>query len=169
MKNIMLIGMPATGKSTVGVILAKMLGYDFVDTDILISLAQKRPLAQIIAEEGYDKFIEIEGNIGKNMKCERTVVATGGSMVFSEAAMINLSKNSIAVWLDTPVSELENRIIGLLADRGIATPVKMSLQEICEIREPLYRKYADIRIDCEGTTEKVATCLLERLIGDKMI
>ena len=161
--------MPATGKSTVGVILAKLLGYDFLDADILIALAQKRPLAQIIAEEGYDKFIEIEGVTGKSINCERTVIATGGSMVFSEAAMENLLENGIAVWLDTPVSALENRLIGSLADRGVATPSKMSFQEIYDMREPLYRKYADLRIACEGTTEKVATELRKRLIRDKLI
>ena len=161
--------MPATGKSTVGVILAKMLGYDFLDADILIALKQKRPLAQIISEEGYNKFIEIEGLIGIGIKCEKTVIATGGSMVFSEAAMKNLSENGITVWLDTPVSDLENRLIGSLADRGVATPAKMSFQEIYDMREPLYRKYADLRIACEGTTEKVATELRERLIRDRLI
>jgi len=161
--------MPATGKSTVGVILAKMLGYDFLDADILIALAQKRPLAQIIFEEGYDNFIEIEGVIGKSIKCEKTVIATGGSMVFSEAAMKNLSENGITVWLDTPVAELENRLIGSLADRGVATPVEMSFQEIYDMREPLYRKYANLRIVCEGTTEKVATELRERLLREKLI
>lgn len=169
MKNIVLIGMPATGKSTVGVILAKLIGFNFLDADILIALEQNRTLSQIIEEDGYDRFIEIEGNVGKNIKCERTVIATGGSMVFSKAAMINLSENGTIVWLDTPVAELEKRLIGSLEDRGVATPVKMSFGEIYEMREPLYSKYADIHIRCSGSTESVVSELRKRLINDKLI
>lgn len=169
MKNIILIGMPATGKSTVGVILAKLLGYDFLDTDILISLEQKCTLSQIIAEAGYDRFIEIEGNIGKNIKHERTVIATGGSMVFSEDAMKNLSESGVVVWLDTPVSELEKRLTGSLADRGVATPAEMTFSEIYEMRAPLYQKYADIHILCSGATENVVTDLKDKLLREKLI
>jgi shikimate kinase len=161
--------MPATGKSTIGVILAKLIGYDFLDTDILISIAQKRTLPQIIQEDGYDRFIEIEGEVGSRVKCERTVIATGGSMVFSEKAMRHLAESGVVIWLDTPVSELENRIIGSIADRGVATPVKMTFREIYEMREPLYRHFADIHINCEGTTETLANQLRERLILDKIV
>ena len=161
--------MPATGKSTVGVILAKLIGFNFLDADILISLDQKRTLSQIIAEDGYDRFIEIEGNVGKNIKCERTVIATGGSMVFSEEAMKNLSENSVVVWLDTPVGELEKRLLGSLEDRGVATPVKMSFREIYEMREPLYRKYAHIHFACSGTTENVVSELREKLVKENYI
>lgn len=169
MTNVILIGMPATGKSTVGVILAKLLGYNFIDTDILLALEQKRPLSKIIAEDGYDKFVESEGKIGESLKCEKTVIATGGSMVFSENAMKNLSQSGIIVWLDTPVDELEKRMVGTLLDRGVATPTKMSLREIIEIREPLYKKYAAIQISCIGSTELVATRLREKLINDNLI
>ena len=169
MKNIVLIGMPATGKSTVGVILAKLLGYNFVDTDILLALEQKRPLSQIISDDGYDKFIESEGKIGENLKCEWTVIATGGSMVFSENAMKSLSENGIVVWLNTPVEELEKRMVGTLDERGVATPTKMTLREIFEIREPLYKKFADFQIPCVGTTELVATRLREKLLNEKFI
>lgn len=168
-KNIVLIGMPATGKSTVGVILAKLMGFDFLDTDILISIAEKRTLPQIIEEEGYNRFIEIEGSIGEQLKCERTVIATGGSMVFSEKAMRHLSENAVTVWLDTPVSELEKRLIGTLNDRGVATPVKMTVHEIYEMREPLYSRYANIHINCGGTTEQMAIQLREILNKDKLI
>ena len=161
--------MPATGKSTVGVILAKLIGFNFLDADILIALDQNRTLSQIISEDGYDRFIEIEGNVGKSIKCERTVIATGGSMVFSVDAMKNLSENGIVVWLDTPVSELEKRLLGSLEDRGVATPVKMSFSEIYEMREPLYRKYADIHIICSGSTEKVVSELREKLINNNLI
>lgn len=169
MRNIILIGMPATGKSTVGVVLAKMLGYDFLDTDILISNKEKRPLSQIIAECGYERFIEIEGEAGAGLSCERTVISTGGSMVFSEPAMENLSKLGAVVWLDTPVSVLETRLLGSLEDRGVAIPRKMGFREIFELRRPLYEKYADIRIPCEGSVEEVAALLCRRLSEENAI
>lgn len=169
MKNIILIGMPASGKSTVGVILAKLIGYNFLDTDILLSLEQKSPLSQIITQDGYEKFIEFEGLTGKGIKTERTVIATGGSMVFSEEAMSSLSEGGTVVWLDTPVAELENRLVGTLLDRGVATPVKMTLSEIYAMREPLYRKYADFRVPCDAVTELVALRLRDLLIREKLI
>ncbi|MBP8640537.1 MAG: shikimate kinase [Oscillospiraceae bacterium] len=169
MKNIILIGMPATGKSTVGVILAKLIGYNFLDTDILLSLEKNRPLSQIISEDGYDKFIEYEGKIGAGIKTERTVIATGGSMVFSENAMRTFSNSGTVVWLDTPVADLEKRMLGTLLDRGVATPVKMTMNEIYEMREPLYRKYADYRVSCEGATEHVVANLRALLIRENLI
>jgi len=169
LKNIILIGMPAAGKSTVGVILAKLLGYDFIDSDILMALEQNRPLSQIIAEDGYDSFILTEGRIGEKIRCSRTVVATGGSMIFSERAMRNLAVNGLVVWLDVPAEELEHRLIGTMEDRGVATPVKMDFREILEMREPLYLKYADIRVECKGTTEQVAADLRDKLIKEKLL
>ena len=169
MKNIILIGMPATGKSTVGVILAKLIGYNFLDTDILLALEKKRPLSQIISEDGYDKFIEYEGLVGKSIKTERTVIATGGSMVFSEVAMKALRKSGAVIWLDTPVAELEKRLVGTLLDRGVATPAKMTLSEIYGMREPLYRKYADFRVPCDGVTELVALSLRALLMRENLI
>lgn len=169
MKNIVLIGMPATGKSTIGVILAKLLGFNFLDTDILLSLEQKRTLSQIMAEDGYDKFIEYEGKVGKRLGCESTVIATGGSMVFSMEAMESLSKNGVFVWLDTPLDELKSRMVNTLEDRGVVTPVKMTLEEIFEMRQPLYRRYADIRFPCTGSSELVASQLRELIINEKLI
>ena len=169
MKNITLIGMPASGKSTVGVILAKLIGYNFLDTDILLALKQNRPLSEIITQDGYDKFIEFEGLIGKSIETDKTVIATGGSMVFSEAAMNALSLGGAVIWLDTPVPELEKRLVGTLLDRGVATPKPMTLAEVYEMREPLYRKYADFRLPCEGSTELTARALRDLLMREKLI
>ena len=163
MKNIVLIGMPGTGKSTVGVILAKLLGYDFVDTDILISNREKRSLSQIIADEGYNRFIEIEGAAGASLSCERSVIATGGSMVFSDSAMKNLAENGIIVWLDTPVSVIEQRIWGNMEDRGVATTRKMTVAEIYADRQPLYERWAQLRLPCAGNTEQVVSQLRQSL------
>ena len=169
MKNIILIGMPASGKSTVGVILAKLIGYNFLDTDILLALKQDRPLSQIITQDGYDKFIEFEGLVGKSIKTDKTVIATGGSMVFSKAAMRAFSKGGTVIWLDTPVYELEKRLVGTLLDRGVATPSKMTLEEIFEMREPLYTKYANFRIPCESSTELTALALRDLLLREKLL
>ncbi len=169
MKNIILIGMPASGKSTVGVILAKLIGYNFLDTDILLTISEGRPLSQIITQDGYDKFVELEGEVGESIKADKTVIATGGSIVFSEGAMKALSESGTLVWLDVPVSELKKRLVGTLLDRGVATPRIMSLEEIYEMREPLYRKYADYRIICEGTTELVARALRDLLLRERLI
>ncbi|MDR1132094.1 MAG: AAA family ATPase [Oscillospiraceae bacterium] len=169
MKNIILIGMPASGKSTVGLILAKLLGYDFIDTDIRLSVAQDRPLSQIIAEDGFDRFIALEGQTGEGLKCERTVVATGGSMIFSDRAMKALSENAVVVWLDAGPDELARRMAGTLISRGVATPVKMTVGEIYAARRPLYKKYANIRVCCAGSAEQAAIALRERLISERLI
>lgn len=169
MKNIVLIGMPASGKSTVGVILAKLLGYNFLDTDILLALEQGRPLPQIIDEDGYDRFILWEGLIGEGLRCEKTVVATGGSMVFSDNAMRALSENALVVWLDAPPEELEHRMAGGLAARGVATPFEMTVAEIYAMREPLYRKYAGLRVLSAGSTEAAAQALRDRLLSEKLL
>ncbi len=163
MDNIILIGMPATGKSTVGVVLAKLIGYDFIDVDILIAKEQGLPLCQIIAQEGYERFIEIEGKAGTKLNCEKTVVATGGSMVFSEAAMKNLSSLGKLVWIDSPLAELEKRVSGSLAERGVAAPEKMTMGQIFDLRRPLYEKYADVKIDGRGNAQAVVSLIRESL------
>lgn len=164
MKNIVLIGMPASGKSTVGVILAKLLGYDFVDTDILLSVHEKRPLSQIIAEEGYEGFLKLEGAVGRDLACIGTVISTGGSMVFSTKAMENLGENGLLVWLDAPADELERRLSGSLAERGVATPQPMTISEIYEARAPLYQRHAQLRLPSVGSSEQVAATLKALLL-----
>ena len=159
MDNIILIGMPGTGKSTVGVVLAKLLGFDFIDTDLLMARRAGRPLSEIITQDGYNSFIALEGSTGAELRCFKTVVATGGSMVFSENAMKNLSGLGIVVWLDTPAEVIEQRIGGALAQRGVATPRAMTVADIYADREPLYRRWAQLRLPCEGNTEQVVADL----------
>lgn len=159
MKNIVLIGMPASGKSTVGVILAKLLGFDFMDTDILLALREKRPLSRIIEEEGYEGFLKLEGAVGRELNCTDTVISTGGSMVFSEEAMENLGKIGLLIWLDAPAEELERRLSGSLAERGVAMPRPMTISEIYETRAPLYQRYAQLSFPSAGTVEQVAATL----------
>lgn len=156
--------MPGTGKSTVGVILAKYLGYDFVDTDILITAREKRSLAQILDDRGIKGFLRLEGETGLSLERERTVVATGGSMVMSREAMEHLRKDGLVVWLKTPVGELERRYsLSSRRDRGVAAPSHMSTQELYELRRPLYEKYADLVINCPQGTENCVAAIMEAL------
>ena len=144
MKNIILIGMPGTGKSVVGRALADRLHYTFVDVDDLIVRAAGQTLAEILRSRGLDAFLALEGQIGEALTCENTVIATGGSMVLSERAMEHLRKNGVVVWLETPLSQINDRMPDDLTDRGIAAPQGMTIRQIYEQREPLYAKYADL-------------------------
>lgn len=144
MKNIVLIGMPGTGKSVVGRALAERLGYTFVDADDLIVAATGKTLPEILRTDGLDAFLAIEGRVGETMDFENTVIATGGSMVLSERAMAHLKENGVAVWLETPLSQISERMPADLVDRGIAAPAGMSIREIYRHREPLYARHADL-------------------------
>lgn len=144
MKNIILIGMPGTGKSVVGRALAERLHYTFVDADDLIVEATGKTLPEILRTEGLEAFLAVEGQVGETLDCEDTVIATGGSMVLSQPAMEHLKENGIAVWLETPLSEISRRMPEDLTDRGIAAPAGMTIREIYDQRTVLYAKYADL-------------------------
>lgn len=149
MNNIVLIGMPGVGKSTVGVILAKELGYQFVDADLLIQKQEKRLLKEIIAQEGVDGFIKIENQVNASIEAERTVIATGGSVVYGEEAMEHLKKISTVVYLKLPYETLKKRL-GNLKNRGVVLRKGQTLKDLYEERTVLYEKYADITIDEEN-------------------
>ena len=144
MKNIVLIGMPGTGKSVVGRALAERLGYTFVDVDDLIAEAAGKTLPEILRTDGLEAFVELEGRVGEELNFEDTVIATGGSMVLSEKAMEHLKKNGVVVWLETPIAQISDRMPEDLTDRGIAAPSGMTIREIYEHRLPLYAKHADL-------------------------
>ena len=150
-KNIVLIGMPTSGKSTVGVILAKVLGMDFIDTDIVIQQKQGARLNDIIEERGSDAFLEIEEQTILGINVSRTVIATGGSAVYSEAAMRHLKNNSTVVYLEVTLNELKKRLIDV-KERGVVLKPDESIDEMFEKRALLYRKYADIFVAEEGKT-----------------
>lgn len=144
MKNIVLIGMPGTGKSVVGRALAQRLDYTFVDLDDLIVEAAGKTLPEILREDGLEEFFRIEETIGVELDRTDTVVSTGGSMVLYEDAMEHLKENGVIVWLETPLSQIVERMPADLTDRGIAAPAGMTIRQIYEQREPLYAKYADL-------------------------
>ena len=144
--NIVLIGMPGSGKSTIGVVLAKHLGYTFIDSDIVIQEKYKKRLCELIDELGEEGFLKIENDVNKSLDVDRTVIATGGSAVYSEESMMHLKKSSIFVYLKVNNSELDNRVTDL-KERGVVTNGKETMQEIFEDRTRLYQRYADVMID----------------------
>lgn len=149
MNNIVLIGMPGVGKSTVGVILAKELGYQFLDADLLIQKRENRLLKEIIEQEGVDGFVEIENQVNASIEADRTVVATGGSVVYGEEAMAHLKKIATVIYLRLSYEELEKRL-GNLKNRGVVLREGQTLKDLYEERIKLYEKYADLIVDEEN-------------------
>ncbi len=148
MKNIVLIGMPGVGKSTVGVVLAKVLGYDFLDSDLVIQKKDGRRIHEIIEQEGTEQFIALEDQVNASINVENSIIATGGSAVFGHHAMEHLSKNGIVVYLSVPYEVLVERL-GDLNERGVVTRPGQTLLDVYNERCPLYKKYADIKVDEE--------------------
>ena len=149
--NITLIGMPASGKSTVGVLLAKRLGYSFVDTDLVIQEKTGKLLKEIIEESGTEGFLKVEEQINSELNVRRSVIAPGGSVIYGLEAMEHLKKISTVVYLKLSYQDVKNRL-GDLKDRGVALKDGMTLWDLYEERVPIYEKYADITIDETGKT-----------------
>lgn len=159
MKNIILIGMPAVGKSTVGVVVAKRLGYEFVDTDLLIQKQEKRLLKEIIAEEGNEGFLAIENQVNRDLNVERAVISPGGSVIYCEEAMQHFKKIGTIVYLKASYEEIQRRITNAKS-RGVVLKEGQTLKDIYDERTQLFEKYADYTISesdstLEGTIEKV--------------
>ena len=156
--------MPGSGKSTIGVILAKRLGYDFVDTDNLISDREKTTLQDIIDKKGVSEFLKIEGIVGEELNIDNTVIATGGSMVFSDSAMKNLLKDSKCVFIDVPLPEIKRRVKNI-DTRGIAMEKDDTLDTLYGKRMPKYREYADITVEVKQNSkiDNVVSKILDML------
>ena len=147
--NIILIGMPGAGKSTVGVVLAKALGYNFVDSDLVIQKETGKRLFEIIDEVGIDEFLNIENRINASLSVEKSVVATGGSVIYGEEAMEHLKSIGKVIYLKTDYESLEMRL-GNLLKRGVAIRSGNTLLDLYNERVPLYEMYADITIDTKN-------------------
>ena len=162
MKNVVLIGMPGSGKSTVGVLLAKALGYDFLDIDLVIQKREHALLQEILDQRGLDAFLQAEEDAVCSIACQKTVVAPGGSAVCRVAR--HLQSLGPVVYLTVPLAELSGRIQNL-STRGIAMEPGQTLADVMAYRAPLYDKYADLVIDCGGgqTLAQTARLVLERL------
>ena len=147
--NIVMIGMPAAGKSTVGVILAKRLGYSFVDVDLVIQEKTGKLLKEIIAEEGENGFLQIEEEINAGLDVENSIIAPGGSVIYGARAMKHLQEIGTVVYLKLTYEDLEKRL-GNLQDRGVVLKDGMTLRYLYEERRAYYERYADITIDETG-------------------
>ncbi len=165
MNNIILIGMPSCGKSTVGVVLAKALGYRFIDSDLLIQEKENRLLSQIIEEEGLDRFNEIENEINASINVTNSVVATGGSVIYGEEAMEHLKSIGKVVYIKLNYAEIEDRL-GDLASRGVSIRENQTLTELYEERTPLYEKYADITVETEGLSIRETVAYVTKVLKE---
>jgi len=151
--NLVLIGMPGSGKSTVGVILAKNTSRDFVDTDLLIQTSQKRTLQNIVDTEGHTVLRKIEENVLLGLSVQNHVIATGGSAAYSDQAMIHLKSDGVLIFLDVDLDTLGLRVSDF-STRGLAKRPDQSFAELFEERFVLYNKHADITIKCAGLTQE---------------
>ena len=158
--NIVLIGMPGSGKSTVGVLVAKALGMSFVDTDLEIMQRTGRHLQEILDEDGLHQFLRDEADTVTGLSVSNSVIATGGSVVMEPEAMEHLRKDGIIVFLDVSLEELKRRITNIKS-RGIAFAPGQILEDIYEERLPLYKKYADLTIPMERDIEDTVEAVLD--------
>ncbi len=162
-KNIVLIGMPAVGKSTVGILLAKKLGRYFLDTDVFIQAVDGRRLQQIIDTDGLENFCQLEAEHILGIDRTNCVIATGGSAVYSEEAMNHLKETSEIVYLSLPLELIKKRLSNLNI-RGVVICEGKTLDDLYKQRTPLYKKWADITIDCRNLThEQVVEKIIENL------
>lgn len=160
--NIVLIGMPGSGKSTVGVLVAKTLGMSFVDTDLELMRRTDRKLQEMLDEDGLESFLDEEETTILALDVSHTVIATGGSVVLEPEAVKCLQENGILVFLDVSMEELKKRITNIKS-RGIAFAKGQDLMDIYEERVPLYRKYADVVVDKEGDLENTVEAVLREI------
>ena len=163
--NVVLIGMPGAGKSTLGIVLAKIMALKFVDADLVIQEQMDKTLQTIIDAMGPDGFIQGENEILSDLEAEETVIATGGSAIYSDEAMKHLSDIGVIVYLEISYDSLKGRL-GDLQERGVVLKggMGMSLRELYDERKPLYEKYADIVVNVDdlnitAAARKVACAL----------
>ena len=163
MKNVILIGMPGAGKSTVGVVLAKRLGYTFLDSDLVIQQKYGKLLHELISEHGVEGFWKIENDVNAGLTCDRTVIATGGSAIYGGEAMEHLRSIGTVVYLRLTLPQIEERL-GDLTERGVTLREGQDLKALYEERTPLYEKYAHVIIDCDGQRVRELVARIEQEI-----
>lgn len=162
--SVILIGMPSSGKSTLGVLLAKHLGYRFIDSDLLIQEQEGKRLHVILKEQGLDGFLAIENQVNRSITDKQAVISTGGSVIYGREAMESLKKLGKVAYLYISYEEMEKRL-GDYSHRGIALSPGMTLQDMYAQREGLYRQYADVTVDCETCTPAQILEKISRYLG----
>lgn len=165
-RNIVLIGMPGVGKSTTGVILAKRLNLNFIDTDIHIQQQTGRSLQDLIADMGVQNFCKLEADLVAKLAVRKHVIATGGSVVYGVNAMEQLKNNGLVLWLDLPYPQLAERLNDLDA-RGVVMEPGQSLEQLYNYRRPFYAKYADLRLDTDTLNIDKAVTLMADYINSR--
>lgn len=161
--NLILIGMPASGKSTVGVILAKVIGYDFIDSDLLIQKKEGMRLADIIKKKGIDGFLEVENEVNASIEASQCVIATGGSAVYGEEAMKHLREIGAVIYLQVDYSVIQKRLHNI-RQRGVVLREGQTLQDLYDERTVLYEKYADLIVrEGSGEIEAVVARIIRTL------
>lgn len=162
-KNVTLIGMPGAGKSTIGVVLAKILGYDFVDSDLLIQKEEGRRLWEIMRDEGTDGFNRIEERVNSQIDVSESVIATGGSVIYGPKAMEHLRETSTVVYLKVTCPVLKRRL-GDLTQRGVVLKPGQTLDSLYDERIPLYEKYAHVTVNVSRKTVQQAVSAIAQAI-----
>jgi shikimate kinase len=165
--NLVLVGMPGSGKSTLGVLAAKQLGFDFVDTDLLYQTREGLKLHEILARDGAAGFLTGEDRLLAGLAVAKTMVSTGGSAVYHDAGMANLRRQGTVVWIDVPYPEIERRL-GDLSTRGVVLGPGQTLKDLYDQRQPLYKKWADLRLevgreDLETTVGRLVALFRQRV------
>lgn len=166
--NLVLIGMPACGKSTIGVILAKTIGYRFLDTDLVIQELYKTTLEKLIEKQGLEGFLLTEEQAVKTIQTNQCVIATGGSVVYREASMQHLHQNATIIYLKVGYEEIVSRIQNIKS-RGVVIREGQTLQELYQERESLYLKYADVVLDVNGLSmEQIVEVIMKECKNEKI-
>lgn len=163
-ENIILIGMPGAGKSSIGVVLAKAIGYEFVDTDLWIQAREKALLCEIIEREGTERFLEIENEVNTGVNVTRSVIAPGGSAIYGKEAMEHFGQIGTIVYLKLSYEDLEKRL-GNLKGRGVVLKEGQTLKELYDERTSLYERYAELTIDETGKDIAETVIALREAIG----
>lgn len=166
--NIVLIGMPGAGKSTVGVVLAKRLGYGFTDSDLVIQDRYGKLLHELIEEHGVRGFWKIENEVNASLELQRNVIATGGSVIYGREAMEHLRRIGVVVYLKLPYDEIAERL-GDLNARGVTLLPGQELKDLYAERTPLYEKYAHVTVDCEDLSLREVVHATERAIRESSL
>ena len=156
--NITLIGMPGAGKSTIGIVLAKLLCKTFIDADLVIQNNQGKRLHKIIEEIGNDGFLKLENDTLAQLKVHNSIISTGGSAIFGKEAMEHLKNTSTVIYLRVPCEDIEKRLKSLKR-RGVVFEEGQTLRDIYDIRTPLYEKYADVVVDCNNESDIQETAI----------
>ena len=161
--NVILIGMPGCGKTTIGVEISEMLGYGYIDSDSVIVAREGKHLSEIIAEKGTEGFLDIEAKINSELCANRCVIATGGSVIYRDFAMQKLKTMGKIVYLKHKFEVIQRRL-GDLKKRGVALKEGFTLKDLYEERTPLYEKYADIVVEMpDGTKAEAVNAVIEAL------